>query len=109
MNIISFEDFKKLDLIVAQIIKIEEIKNADRLYKLTLDIGNGARRIVVAGIKEWYKPDDLKGRQIVYCANLEPRTIRGIKSEGMILAACKDGKAVIITPCEKVKAGSKIC
>ncbi len=109
MNKISFADFQKLELIVAQIKKVEEIKNADRLYKLTLDIGDNTMRIVIAGIKKQYKPDNLKGKLIVYCANLEPRVIRGIKSEGMILAANEDDKPVLIVPHKSVKIGTKIC
>lgn len=108
MSIISFNDFQKLELIVAQIKKIEEIQNLDRLYKLILDVGNGARRTVIAGIRKWYKAEDLEGKQVVYCANLEPRIIRGIKSEGMILAADENDKPILISPRKKVKPGTKI-
>ncbi|HUR30650.1 MAG TPA: methionine--tRNA ligase [Saprospiraceae bacterium] len=83
---ISYEDFAKMDIRTAKIITAEAVPKADKLLKLTLDV-NGKERTVVSGIAEHYKPEDLPGKHIVILANLEPRKIRGVQSEGMILMA----------------------
>lgn len=103
---ITFEEFKKVDLRIATILKVEEIENADKLYKLTLDAGELGEREIVSGIKEWYSPKDLEGKQIVYLANLEPKTFRGVESHGMLLAVGEE--AVLIHPKKKVPAGSRL-
>ena len=84
---IPFDDFIKMDLRVATITACEPHPSADRLLKVRLDDGTPDGRQVCAGIKAWYDPADLVGRQVVIVANLEPRKIRGELSEGMILAA----------------------
>jgi len=84
--LITFEDFAKLDLRVATIITAEPHPNADRLLKLQIDLGDEQRQIC-AGLKTYYEPATLVGKQIVVIANLEPRTIRGEPSNGMLLAA----------------------
>ena len=84
---ISFEEFTRLDLRVATVTAAEPHPNADRLIKIQLDDGSGAPRQVCAGIKAWYEPQDLVGKQVVVVANLAPRKLRGEVSEGMVLAA----------------------
>ncbi len=84
---ISFDEFTKLDLRVATVTAAESHPAADRLLKIQLDDGTGAPRQVCAGIKAWYDPQDLVGRQVVIVANLAPRKLRGEMSEGMILCA----------------------
>ena len=84
---IKFEEFAKLDLRVATIISAEPHPNADKLLKIRLDDGTPEGRQVCAGIKEWYDPSTLVGKQVVIVANLEPRQLRGEISQGMILAA----------------------
>lgn len=87
---IRLEDFKKIQLRTAKILAVDEIIGADRLWKLTLDSGSGTKTIV-AGIKKNYpRKEDLVGRNIVVVDNLEPAVIRGVESQGMLLAA-KDG------------------
>jgi methionyl-tRNA synthetase len=104
---ITIDEFKQLDLRVAEILEAEEVAGADKLYRLRVNDGD-RERTLVAGIKEHYTPEQLKGRQVVIIANLKPATIRGIESRGMILAA-SDGKAIsILTPETEVKVGSKI-
>ena len=88
---ISFEDFEKLDLRVAEIKKIEEIEEADKLWKLTINVGNLGERVICAGIKEHYSQKELKGKKIIIVSNLEPRKMKGILSEGMLLAAVSNG------------------
>lgn len=104
---ISYEDFKKIDLRVATVESVEKIPKADKLFKLTIDLGS-EKRTLVAGIAEDYTPDELLSMRVVVLANLEPRNIRGILSQGMLLAAV-DGKTVsILTVNKNVKSGTKI-
>ncbi len=89
---ISFEDFMKLDLRTARIVDAVKVPKADKLLKLTLEV-NGTERTVVSGIAEHYQPEELPGKNVVILANLAPRKIRGVESEGMILMAeASDGK-----------------
>lgn len=83
---VSYDDFAKMDIRTARILAAEAVPKADKLLKLILDV-NGAQRTVVSGIAKHYKPEDLPGKKVVILANLEPRKIRGIESEGMILMA----------------------
>lgn len=109
-NIAEFSDWEKLDLRVAKIKKIEDIQGADKLYKLTLDVGGLGERVICAGIKEHYKKDELKGRKIIIIANLAPRKLRGIESQGMLLAAGnkEEGKCVLLSLEKDIESGSKI-
>ena len=84
---VSFGDWEKLDLRVAEIKEVEEIEGADKLYKLILDVGEIGERIICAGIKEYYSKNELVGKKIIYFSNLKPRIMRGIESQGMLLAA----------------------
>ena len=110
-GIIQFEDFAKVDLRVAKIVKVEEIENADKLWKLTLDLGKElGKRTVCAGIKKHYSKEDLKGKKIIVVANLAPRMLRGIESQGMILAAVnkEETEVVLISPEKDIEVGSKV-
>jgi tRNA-binding EMAP/Myf-like protein len=120
---ISFEDFQKIDLKVAKIIKAEKIEGSEKLLKLIVDLGNdpstgsgqdpstgsgqGIRQII-AGISQFYKPEDLIGKEIIVVANLEPKKLMGIESQGMLLAAEKNGEPVILIPKKEVPPGTKI-
>ena len=111
---ISFNDFTKLDLRVATITAAEAHPNADRLIKIQLDDGSPSGRQVCAGIKSWYgDPSALVGKQVVVVANLEPRTIRGERSEGMVLAACvgpqgQEEDVVLLTLDRAVPRGARV-
>lgn len=102
---ITIEDFKRVQIRVATIRSAEPIPNATKLYKLTIDLGTETRTIV-AGIAETYTPDELVGRQIAVLVNLQPAVIRGIVSEGMLLAADVEGKAILLSPDKPVPEGS---
>jgi len=110
METVSYNDFAKLDLRIAKILEVEEIPNADKLFKLTIDVGELGKRTICAGIKQHYKKDDLIGKEIVIVANLEPRTLKGQVSEGMLLAAVSsDNKKIFLLKPEKaIEPGSKI-
>lgn len=104
---ISFEEFKKIDLRVAQIISIREHPNADKLYIADIDIGGQVKQII-AGIRANYSKDELIGRKIVVVNNLEPATIRGEESHGMLLAAKNGDVPIILVPEKDAPVGSPI-
>jgi methionyl-tRNA synthetase len=108
MENITFDDFQKVDLRVAEIKTCEDIEGADRLYKLTIDIGE--ERTIVAGIKLYYSKEELIGKKIAVVANLEPRKLRGLVSHGMLLAASNEDKtSVVLLALDKdIPNGSKI-
>jgi methionyl-tRNA synthetase len=107
---IQFDDFAKIELKVAQIRQVEEIPKADKLYKLTLDDGSTDGRTICAGIKEFYKMDELKDKKIIIVANLAPRKLRGIESCGMLLAASNADHTVVslISPDKDIEPGSLV-
>jgi methionyl-tRNA synthetase len=107
MDIITFEEFKKLDLRVAQVIRAERVEGATKLLKLQINLGTEERQIV-AGVAETYAPEDLVGKKITVVANLKPAVIRGVESQGMLLAGIKDGKAVIPFFEGDIPPGSKV-
>ena len=104
---VTYDDFAKLEIRIGTITTAEKVEGADKLLKLAVDFGNEARQIV-SGIAEWYTPESLVGTQSPFITNLEPRTIRGIESQGMILAAGTDEKAVLLRPVETLPNGSLI-
>ena len=109
-NKIPYSDFEKLDLRVGKILEVQDHPKADKLYILTVDLGEPAPRTIVAGLKIKYTQEQLRGKQAVFVANLEPITLRGIQSEGMILAASDENKENVffIKPEKEINSGSKI-
>ena len=107
---ITYGDFTKLDLRVAKIKKVEDIEGADKLYKITLDVGELGERTLAAGIKQYYGKEELIGKTIVYLANLEPRKLKGVESQGMLLAAVSkdESKVVLLTVEKEIEPGTKI-
>lgn len=105
---IEIDDFSKVQLKVAEIKACEPVKGAKKLLRLTLDDGSGEERTVASGIAQWYKPEDLINRRVILVANLKPAKIRGVESQGMILAAdCADGK-VKVAFADDMPVGAKI-
>ncbi|MCX8202588.1 MAG: methionine--tRNA ligase subunit beta [Candidatus Micrarchaeota archaeon] len=105
---IDFDTFLKVDLRTATVLDAEKVEGSDKLLKLKIDLGYEQRELV-AGIAQNYKPEDIVGKQIIIVANLKPRKIRGIESNGMILAA-EDaaGKIVLITTSERTENGLRV-
>jgi methionine--tRNA ligase beta chain len=101
----TFEDFKKLQIRIGLIVEAEKIEGTDKLLKLKVDFGDEKRQIV-SGIAEFYKPEQLIGKEHPFVVNLEPRVIRGVESQGMILAITSGEKIVLLKPNKKVPAGS---
>jgi len=108
-GIVEFNDWQKLDLRVAQIVEVEDIEGADQLYKMTLDIGTD-KKTVCAGIKEHYSKENLKDKKVILFVNLKPRTLRGIESQGMILAAVTEGETIVclLEPDGEIPLGSRV-
>jgi len=104
---IELKDFEKIDMKVGEIVKVDDISGSDKLYKLDVNIG-GRQITIVAGIKAHYKKEKLLGKKIVVVANLRPALIRGINSEGMLLAAVKGDKVNLITVDGDAEVGSDI-
>lgn len=108
MATISIDEFRNIELRVATITAAAPHPNADRLLVLTIDLGNEQRQLV-AGIRAHYEPDTLVGKQIVVVANLQPATLRGVESQGMLLAASDgDGRLAIVVPEKPVAAGAQV-
>ena len=108
-NISSFEDWSKMDLRVGEIVEVEDVESADKLWKLTVDLGE-EKRTICAGLKQYYSDEELLNKKIVVVANLVPRKMRGIESQGMLLAAVNDdeSKVVLICPEKNIDNGSKV-
>jgi len=104
---ISFDEFQKMDLRIGKIKTAERIEGSDRLIKLRVDVGNELRHIV-AGISESYNVADLINKNIVVLMNLEPKILKGVKSDGMLLAADVDGSPVLLTTERDVPSGIRI-
>ena len=103
----TIEEFQKLDLRTAKILNVEEHPNASKLYVLKISFGDEERQIV-AGLRGYYEKDELIGKTIIVVKNLEPAVLRGIKSEGMLLAAENEGKIVLLTTEKEIKENAKI-
>ncbi len=106
---VTFDDFSRLDLRVATITQAEDHPNADKLLVLKVDLGSEQRQII-AGIKGYYEPAELVGKQIVVVANLLPRKMRGLESQGMLLAASTEGhqELALLTLDRPLPAGSQV-
>ena len=103
---ISIDDFFKTDLRVAEILTAEKVKKSKKLIKMTVSLGDGDERTVVSGISEYYQPEDLIGKHVIFVSNLKPAKLMGIESQGMVLAASKDGELKV--PFVDMPAGSKV-
>ncbi|MBO7292062.1 MAG: methionine--tRNA ligase subunit beta, partial [Bacteroidaceae bacterium] len=105
---IEFDDFTKLDIRVGKVLECTKVPKADKLLQFRIDDGLGGRTIV-SGIAKHYAPEELVGKNVCFIANLAPRKLRGIESQGMILSAeDADGRLVVITPADDVKPGSEV-
>ncbi|NQU18346.1 MAG: methionine--tRNA ligase subunit beta [Candidatus Saganbacteria bacterium] len=108
MENIIFDDFKKLDLRVGEIKEVEDVEGADRIYKVKVDIGE--ERQLIAGIKQFYAKEELVGKKVVVICNLEPKTIRGVESHGMLFAASTPEKdqLTIVSLDKDIPNGSRV-
>lgn len=109
-GIIEFSDFAKVDLRVGEIVDVEEIEGADKLWKLRVDLNEDLKRTICAGLKPYYSEDDLIGKKIIVVVNLAPRKMRGIESQGMLLAASDEEKknVVLVSPEKNIENGARV-
>lgn len=104
---VTIDEFKRIELKVARIKDVADHPNADKLYVITVDVGDMTRQIV-AGIKRGYSKEELIGKYIVLVSNLAPAVLRGVESQGMLLAASDDDVIAVLSPDRPVKPGSRI-
>ena len=112
MDTISYDYFKKLDLRMGKVEAAERVEGSDKLLKLTVSFGpsvDGETRTIAAGIAEHYSPEEITGKTLPFVVNIEPRTLRGIESRGMLLACAKDGtEPILLVPEKDVPEGTVI-
>jgi len=108
---IQYSDFEKMDIRVATILSAEAVEGSEKLIKLVLDVGDGQERVILTGMAKWYSPKDFVGMQTLIIANLEPRKMMGLESQGMLLSIGTDfsKRPVFIVPKEKVENGQGVC
>jgi methionyl-tRNA synthetase len=106
---ISFDDFAKLDIKIGTIVEVEPVPDTDKLLKLKVDVGEESHRQIISGIKHFFDDwTELKGKQAPFLTNLEPRTIRGLESQGMILAGGDEDTFTLLSPDKTVSPGTRI-
>jgi len=109
MDQISYDDFAKLDIRIGTVIVAELIPETDKLIKCTVDFGSElGTRTIVSGIAQWKKPEELVGKQFPYIVNLASRVLRGVESQGMLLAASDESGVVLLVPEQNVPPGTKL-
>jgi methionine--tRNA ligase beta chain len=104
---ITFEDFEKIDLRLAEIISAERVEGSDKLLKIEVSL-NEEKRQIITGIGKSYNPEELVGKSVVIIVNLEPRILMGLTSQGMILAVKDEENLSVLTADKKIKSGTKI-
>src|SRR3984885_4216438 len=105
---ISYDDFAKLDIRVGTVIAAELVPETDKLIKCTIDFGEFGQRTIVSGIAEWKKPEELVGKRLPYIVNLAPRMLRGVESQGMLLATSDENGVALLQPERDVPPGTKL-
>jgi len=110
MDPVNFEDFTKIDFRVGKVIKAENIEGADTLMRLKVDFGPLGERTILSGIKKWYQPKDLKGKNYIFVYNLEPKKMMGEDSQGMIMAAEDESgeNCVLLVPDDDIAPGTRV-
>jgi methionine--tRNA ligase beta chain len=109
MEKIAFSEWEKFQFVVGRIERVEEHPKADKLYVMEVDLGTEVRTLV-AGLKKHYSKEDLVGKRVIVFANLEPAVIRGVRSEGMVLAAVNDDESsvILLAPEKDIELGSRV-
>jgi methionine--tRNA ligase beta chain len=105
---ITIDDFKKIVFKVGKVVEAAAHTNANKLLVLKVDIGGGEVRQVVSGIKQWYAPEQLVGKNVIVVANLAPAQLRGVESQGMVLAASSGDQVILLSPEKEAAPGSKV-
>jgi len=105
---IQYEDFAKLDIRIGTVVAAELVPDTDKLIKCTVDFGELGIRTIVSGIAEWKKPEELVGKQLPYIVNLAPRMLRGVESQGMLIAASDEAGVALLTAERTLPTGTRL-
>ena len=108
MSLIGIDDFRRVDLRVAKVIEAAKVEGSKKLIKLVVDLG-AEKRQIIAGLAEYYKPEDLVGKYVVVVANLQPKKMLGLESQGMLLATCDKPVLLTIEKGGDEHVGERIC
>ncbi len=108
MGEVSIEDFAKLDLRVGRIVEVKEVPGSQKLWHLVIDLGKGKKIDVVAGIRPWYFKEQLLDKQVLVLTNIKPKKVKGVLSQGMILAAQDSNTVAVLKPDRPVEEGAKV-
>ncbi|AAL64555.1 methionine--tRNA ligase subunit beta [Pyrobaculum aerophilum] len=108
MSLVSLEDFKRLDIRIGKVVEATRVEGSRKLIKLIVDLG-AEKRQVIAGLAEFYRPEDLVGKYVVVLANLQPKKIMGLESQGMILATCDKPVLLSIEKGGDEHVGERVC
>lgn len=108
MSLIGMDDFRRVDLRVAKVIEAAKVEGSKKLIKLVVDLG-AEKRQIIAGLAEYYKPEDLVGKYVVVVANLQPKKMMGLESQGMLLATCDKPVLLTIEKGGDEHVGERIC
>jgi methionyl-tRNA synthetase len=108
LQMVSKEDFEKVEMKVGRVLSVEDHPNADKLMVMRVDVGEQSPRTLVAGLKPYYRKEELQGKLVVVVTNLDPVRLRGIESHGMLLAAQDDDQVVVLTLDKEIAAGSTV-
>ncbi|NCT55270.1 methionine--tRNA ligase subunit beta [bacterium] len=108
MEIINYEDFKKLDIRVGTVLESEKVEKSDKLLKFKLDVGKKNPIQILSGISKYYSPESLIGKQLLVLVNLAPRSMMGFESQGMVLAALDGDTVFLVQPEKLITAGSPV-
>ena len=107
-ELIKYDDFSKVDMRIGTVLSVEDIEGSDKLIKMEVDFGTLGKRQILAGIKTWYKPEDLVNKQLPFVINIKPRKMMGLESQGMMLAVDSGDSAVVFFPEKSVENGTAI-
>jgi len=105
---ISFQDFQRVEMKVGKVLSVDDHPQADKLYVLRVDLGEERPRTLVAGLKPYYTAEELAGKLLVVVTNLEPARLRGIESQGMLLAAQDGDSVIVLSPEKDIAPGAKV-
>ena len=105
---ISIDDFARVEIRMGTVLSVEVVEGADKLYKLSVNLGEENPRQILSGIREYVQPEDLLNKQFPFVTNLAPRTLRGLESQGMILAGSDDDGLALLQPTKILKNGTKL-
>ncbi len=108
MATITFDDFKKIKIQIGTLLDVEKVEGSNKLLKLTVDFGEESPRTILSGISKYFNIEDLKGKQLPFITNMEPKKMLGMESKGMLLAADIEGRPILLIPQEEVTPGTRV-